>query len=306
MAKRYDCIIVGLGPCGIGCAVKLHDAGINFAIVEKGAPGGKVNIAPRVDNYPGQTKIPGPDLAFILYERILERNIEVIGDEVVSLRKDNEGFELQLANDTIYAKTVLLASGTTERKLGLDKEDRLLGHGVSYCALCDGHFFKGKDILVVGGGNSALKEAIYLAKRVNHLTLIHRRDQFRGLNHLVDELKENQNVEVLTPYIPLEILGEEKVEGVRIKNVATNEEKVIEVEGLFPLVGQIPNTQFIDIENVKDEWGTVPVDKAFQTSCVGLFAGGDILPREIRQIYLAEHDGMVAAKNIIEYLNNQK
>ena len=302
MAKSYDCIIIGEGPCGIGCACALHDAGINFAMIEKGAPGGKVNIAPRVDNYPRQTKIPGPELAFIFYQRVVERGIEVIGDEVKSLTKEDGNFKIQLENDIVFAKTVLLASGTTERKLGLDKEDKLLGHGVSYCALCDGHFFVGKDVLVVGGGNSALKEAIYLAKRVKHLTLIHRRDQFRGLNHLVDELKENENVDVLTPYIPLEILGDDRVIGVRIKNVATNEEKIINVDGLFPLVGQIPNTQFINIDGVKDEWNTVPVDKRMQTSCEGLFAGGDILPREIRQIYLAEHDGMVAAKSIIEFL----
>lgn len=302
MNKTYDAIIIGTGPCGIGAAVKLHDAGINFAMIEKGAPGGKVNIAPRVDNYPGQTKIPGPDLAFILYQRIMDRNIEVIGDEVISLTKNGDLFEIRLGNDIVFAKTVLLASGTTERKLGLEKEDELLGHGVSYCAICDGHFFVNKDILVVGGGNSALKEAIYLAKRVNHLTLIHRRNQFRGLNHLVDELKENPNVDVMTPYIPIEILGTDKVEGVRIKNVATEEITDLKVEGLFPLVGQIPNSSYINIDGVRDEWGTIPVGRNMQTSCEGLFAGGDLLPREIRQIYLAEHDGMVAAKNMIEYL----
>ena len=302
MNKSYDVIIIGTGPCGIGAALKLYEAGVNFAMIEKGAPGGKVNICPRVDNYPGQTKIPGPDLAFILYQRILDKNIEVIGDTVISLTKENDIFKIQLENDVVFAKKVLIASGTTERKLGLAKEDEFLGHGVSYCAICDGHFFVGKDILVVGGGNAALKEAIYLSKRVNHLTLIHRRNQFRGLNHLVGELKENPNVDVLTPYIPLEILGETKVEGARIKNVETGEEKELKIEGFFPLVGQIPNTQFVNIEGVKDEWGSIPVSKSFETNCTGLFAGGDVLPREVKQIYLSEHDGMVAAKSIIESL----
>ena len=302
MSKSYDVIIIGTGPCGIGAAVKLHEAGVNFAMIEKGAPGGKVNICPRVDNYPGQTKIPGPDLAFVLYQRLLDRNIEIIGDTVVSLTKEDGVFKIQLENDIVFAKKVLVASGTTERKLGLAKEDEFLGHGVSYCAICDGHFFVGKDVLVVGGGNAALKEAIYLSKRVKHLTLIHRRNQFRGLNHLVDELKENSNVDVLTPYIPLEILGKEKVEGVKIKNVETEVIKDIKVDGLFPLVGQIPNTQFVDIEGVKDQWGCIPVEKTFETSCPGLYAGGDVLPREVKQIYLSEHDGMVAAKNIIESL----
>ena len=186
--------------------------------------------------------------------------------------------------------------------VGLPKEDELFAHGLSYCALCDGHFFKGQDVAVIGGGNAALKEAIHLAGIAKKLYVIHRRNEFRGSMNLVNELKEMNNVEIITPYIPVEILGEDKVTGLVIENREDGSRRTLDIEGLFPLVGQIPNTQFIKIDGVLNKWGTIPVEKNMMTSCEGLFAGGDVLPRDIRQIYLAEHDGMVASKSIIEYL----
>lgn len=300
MNNKYDVLIIGCGPCGIGAALKLKEAGINFAIIEGSTPGGKVNIAPRVDNYPGFTKIPGPELAVALFKKVMDNNIEIIYDFVNKLTKEDGLFKLEGNEGTYYAKYVVLASGTKEKKIGLEKEDELLGHGISYCALCDGHFFKDKTIVVIGGGNSALKEAIHLAHVGKKLYVVHRRNEFRGNAKLVDELKEFKHVEILTPYIPVEILGEDKVTGVVLENRETGERKTIETDGLFPLVGQIPNTQFVEIENVKDEYGLVPVDKEMQSSCENLYAGGDILPRDIRQIYLAQHDGMVIANSIIK------
>ena len=301
--NNYDVIIIGAGPCGIGAALKLHEAGVNFAIIDGGTPGGKVNIAPRVDNYPGYKEIPGPDLAFKLYERLLDKGISIVGDNILSLTKDEKGFFLEGQFDKYSAKVVLIAVGTKERKLGLPKEEELFGHGLSYCALCDGHFFKGQDVAIIGGGNVALKEAIHLAPIVRKLYLIHRRNEFRGSVKLVDELKAMNNVEIITPYVPKEILGEDKVSGLVISHRETGEDKTLDIQGLFPLVGQLPNTDFVKIDSVLDEWKTIPVDRSMKTSVDGLFAGGDVLPREIRQIYLAEHDGMVAAKSIIEYLN---
>ena len=302
MNDLFDCLIIGSGPCGIGAALKLKEKGLKIAIIEMSTPGGKVNIAPRVDNYPRQESISGPDLAVKLFQRVLNNNIDFIGDEIVSLTKENDVFVLEGKNATYHAKTVLVASGTKERELGLPNEKELFGHGVSYCALCDGHFFKGQDVLLIGGGNAALKEAIFLADSVNHLYLIHRRNEFRGNVKLVDELKSFPNVDVLTPFVPVAILGEDHVTGAVIRNVTTNEERTLNVQGVFPLVGQLPNSKFIKIEGVTNEWGTIPVDKKMMTSVPGLFAGGDILPRDIRQIYLSEHDGMVAANSIIEFL----
>lgn len=300
--RQHDCIIIGAGPCGIGAGLVLKNNNIDVILINEGTIGGKVNIAPRVDNYPGEHQIPGPDLAVKFFMRAKEAKLEIVGDTVLHLTKEGELFHLVGQFDEYYAKAVLIASGTKERKPGLAKEDELLGHGLSYCALCDGHFFRGKDIAIVGGGNAALKEAIYLSNIVNKLYLVHRRNEFRGSSKLVDELKEKNNVKILTPYVPVEIAGEQEVEGLKIRNVADNEEKTLVVQGFFPLIGQIPNTQFIGIEGVLDDYKTIPVNKEMMSNTNGLFAGGDVLPREIRQIYLAEHDGKVAAQSIMKYL----
>ena len=302
MEKEFAVVVIGAGPSGIGCTIALKKEGYNVALIEMGMPGGKINIAPRVDNYPGQKEIPGPDLAMIFYQRILDNELNFIGDEIVSLDKEGDTFISTGKNGVYKSKAVYIASGTVERKVGLPNEDKLFGHGLSYCALCDGHFFKGQDVLVIGGGNAALKEAVHLAHLVKHLYLIHRRNEFRGSMKIVDELKSFDNVTIMTPYIPLEFIGEDKLEAVRIQNKETLEEKVLEVQGVFPLVGQNPNTAFIKLD-IKNEWGNIPVDKAMSTRVEGCFAGGDVLPRDIRQIYLAEHDGMVAAKSIKEYLS---
>lgn len=303
--KLYDTLVLGAGPCGIRTSIILKEAGLNVAVIEGFTPGGKINIAPRVDNYPGFKKIPGPDLAVEFFNWLNAANVEMIPDIITSLTKENNVFTVTCQNGTYQAKTVLVATGTKERELGLPKEKELFGHGLSYCAICDGHFFKNKDVLIIGGGNAALKEAIYMADLANHVYLIHRRNEFRGNNYLVDEIKAMNNTTILTPYVPVSLLGDDKLTGVVIRNLETNEEKTLDVQGVFPLVGQIPNSDFIKIPGVTNEWGTIPVEaKTKQTSVEGLYAGGDILPRDIRQIYLSEVDGKMAAKAIIEYIKN--
>ncbi len=301
--KIYDTLIIGAGPCGIRSAIILKEAGLDVAVFEYSTPGGKINIAPRVDNYPGFTKIPGPDLAMEFFTWLNKAEVEMIPEEVTSLTKEDGLFYLETPQGKYAAKTVIIASGTKERQLGLPNEERLFGHGVTYCAVCDGHFFKGQDVLMIGGGNTALKEAIYMADLAHHVYLIHRRNEFRGNKYLVDELNALPNTTILTPYVPVSIIGDDKVTGAVIKNVETGEEKTLEVQGVFPLVGQIPNSTYIKIPGVTNEWGTIPVDpKTKQTSVEGLYAGGDILPRDIRQIYLSEVDGKAACKAILEYL----
>ena len=302
--KVYDTLILGAGPCGIRTAIVLKEAGLDIAVIEGSTPGGKINIAPRVDNYPGFTKIPGPDLAVEFFNWLNKAEVEMIPDMVISLTKEDNLFHVDCQNGSYLAKTVLIATGTKERELDLPKEKELFGHGLSYCAVCDGHFFKGQDVLIIGGGNTALKEAIYMADIARHVYLIHRRNEFRGNKYLVTELENLPNTTIMTPYIPVALLGEKKLEGVVIQNRETGEEKTLDVQGVFPLVGQIPNSEFIKIPGVTNEWGTIPVDnKTKQTAVEGLYAGGDILPRDIRQIYLSEVDGKAAAKAIIEYIN---
>lgn len=303
--NKYDVLVIGAGPCGISTAINLKKAGKKVAVIEGSTPGGKINIAPRVDNYPGEHEIPGPDLAYKFFERLNNEDLEMIPEFVKSISKEGDNFVLSLDSQDLEAKAVMIATGTQERKMGFANEDKLFGHGLSYCALCDGHFFKGQDIAVIGGGNVALKEAIHLAGLAHHLYVIHRRNEFRGSLKNVEELKSFPNVTILTPYVPVEFLGEEKVTGLKIQNVETKEEKILDIQGLFPLIGQIPNTQFVENLGILDEYKTIPVDKNMMSRLPGIFAGGDVLPRIIRQIYLAEHDGMVAAKGILAYLESK-
>lgn len=300
MNEIYDVLVIGCGPCGITVAERLTKANVKVAIVEGSTPGGKINIAPRVDNYPGYFQIPGPQLAMEFFKKVMDNNIEMIYDNVNELTKVGDIFLLKGDFDTYQAKKVVVATGTKERKIGLPKEDELLGHGISYCALCDGHFFKQKEIVVIGGGDSALKEAIHLAHIGSKVYVVHRRREFRGNDYLVDELKAFDNVEFVLPYIPLEILGEDKVTGVRLQNVETKEERIINCEGLFPLVGQIPNSQFIKIDGVLDEKGFIPVNEKYETSCPNLYAGGDVLPRDTRQIYIAVDDANAIADQLLK------
>jgi len=303
MNRTFDCLIIGAGPCGITAATILKENNVDVAIIEKAIPGGKVNIAPRVDNYPGKHEIPGPELAMDFYRRMLASNVELIPEEVIELAKEDDTFVVRCNENTYLAKTVLIASGTKEKKLGLPKEDEMLGHGLSYCALCDGHFFRNKDIVVVGGSDHAIKEAIHLAHLANKLTLVNKDENYNENAKLVNELLMLPNVNVLYPYVVSEIIADDKITGIKVKNTNSNEEIVINTDGFFPLVGNIPNSSFINISNVLDSEGTIPVDnKTHMSNVDGLFAGGDILPRDIRQIYLAEHDGKISAKAIKEYL----
>ncbi len=301
-----DVAIIGAGPAGVGAALKLKEKGVDFIIIEGYTPGGKINIAPRVDNYPGYKMIPGPDLAYVFFQRLMDNDINIHGETVLSLTKKDDRFILDCDFSIVKTRCVLIASGTKEKKIGLDKEDAFFGKGVSYCALCDGHFFKGQDVIVVGGGNSALKEALHLTKIVNKLYVVHRRNEFRGNAKLVEELKQHDNIEILTPYVPIEILGEDKFEGLVIKNTSDDTLLTIKAQGFFPLIGQNPNTKFVDIPNLLDDYKSIPViNRKLETNVEGVFAAGDVLPRDIKQIYLAEHDGMVVANSIIEYLNKK-
>lgn len=305
-AIKKDVAIIGAGPAGIGAALKLKEKGIDFIIIEGSTPGGKINIAPRVDNYPGHKMIPGPDLAYVFFQRLVDNDINIHGETVLNLFKKDNAFVLECDFSIIEAKCVLIASGTKEKMIGLNKEESFFGKGISYCALCDGHFFKGQDVIIVGGGNSALKEAIYLTKIARKLYVVHRRNEFRGNAKLVEELKQHDNVEILTPYVPIEILGEDKFEGLVVKNVLDNTLLTIKAQGFFPLIGQNPNTSFVSIPNLLDDYKSIPViNRKLETNIKGVFAAGDVLPRDIKQIYLAEHDGMVVANSIIEYLNEK-
>lgn len=292
-----DFIIIGAGPGGIESAVALKNKSYSTLIFESEYIGGKVNIAPRVDNFPPYEKIAGPDLAYEFYKKAEENHLDIKYETVLSVFKRDDIFNVKTNKSVYESKYVIVASGTKERFLGLPNEKELFGHGISYCALCDGHFFKNKDIMVVGGGNSAIKEAIYLAGLANHLYVVHRRNEFRCEPKYLDELKSYKNVELLTPYVLEEIKGEFKLESVKIKEVTKEVTKEIKIDALFPLIGQIPNTSFLPNE-VLDNLGYVIVDDRYETIIKGLFAIGDVLPRVEKQIYLVVNDSNKLVSNL--------
>ncbi len=300
--ELLDSVVIGAGPGGISAAINLKKAGLSFAILEESAPGGKVNLAPEVNNFPGYHNITGPELAMEFYKQAIALGIDIQFEEVTSLTKEGDIFTVKSSVSEYQSKSVIIASGTHNNLIGLEKEQELLGHGISYCSLCDGHFFKGQDVIVIGGGNVALKESLHLSSIVGHLYVIHRRNEFRGDAHLVEDLRKRSNVEILTPYIATKILGDDEVDGIIIQNVETKEEKTLQVAGIFPLVGQIPNTQFVHIDGVLNSGGTIPIDKNRETSCPNLFAIGDVTERLTRQIFIAYKDGEYAAKTIAERL----
>ncbi|MCD8209392.1 MAG: FAD-dependent oxidoreductase [Coprobacillus sp.] len=301
--ELLDCVVIGAGPGGINAAINLKKSGLSFVILEESAPGGKVNLAPEVNNFPGYHHISGPELAMEFYKQAIDLGIDIQFEEVISLTKEGDIFSVITSVSEYQSRSVIIASGTHNNLIGLEKEQELLGHGISYCSLCDGHFFKGQDVIVIGGGNVALKEAIHLSSIVGHLYVIHRRNEFRGDIHLVEDLRKRSNVEILTPYIATKILGEDEVSGIVIQNVETKEEKTLQVAGIFPLVGQIPNTQFVHIDGVLNSGGTIPIDKNRETSCPNLFAVGDVTERLTRQIFIAYKDGEIAAQTIASRLN---
>ena len=281
---HYEYAVIGMGPGGIQIALNLFKAGKNVVIIEKSTPGGKVNIAPRIDNYPGYPKINGPDLAFVLFNRINEAEVPSIYDEVKEVKKVDDKFILTLLGDTISADKVIVASGTLEKKIGLKDENRFFGHGLSYCAICDGHFFKDQINMVIAQDKYAISEAIYLTSLAKEVIVVTSFETLKGDKRNLDELASKDNVKYIYNRKVVELNGVNALESVTL-----DDGTVLPVKGLFPLMGYIPNSQFLPKEILNDD-GFVITDKNFETSIPGLYAIGDIMERELKQIYLAESD----------------
>ena len=298
---KYQVAIIGAGPSGITTSIYLKRAGINFILFENELIGGKVNLTADIDNYPPFKHISGFDLA-LDYEKTLKANdIKVTREKVLSLKKANE-FIIQTNKNVYQVEAVLVCSGTKNKYLNLPSEEKFISKGISTCAVCDGNLFKNEIMTVVGGGNSALEEALYLSNIASKVYLIHRRNEFRGSKQYLDELIKKENVEILTPYIIKEFLGENHLSSLVIENVETKQEKTIETKVLFEYVGLIPNTIFIEDKSILDEKGFVIVDKNMHTSIEGLFASGDVTNKSLRQIIVASGDGALASQEILNYL----
>lgn len=288
---KYDVLIIGAGPAGITSAISLKEAGLKVAILESYMPGGKVNIAPRVDNYPGYTKISGPDLAMEFFKKMNEAHVEMIPTKVIKLVKEDI-FKVETSRGIFEADYVIVASGTDEEKLGLDNEKELLGHGLSYCAICDGHFFKDRIVMVVAEDKYAINEAIYLAGLAKEVIVVTSNNKLKGDKRSLDELKTFNNVR----YIYNRKIKELK--GNPLTSVILDDDTELDVNGIFPLLGYLPNTSFLD-KSLLDEDGFIKVNKEYETSLKGLYAIGDVISRELKQIYLAVLDAKKVTDKII-------
>ena len=300
--NKVDVIIIGAGPGGVTAAIYLKRAGVSFKLFEKEMVGGKVNLTANIDNYPPIESIGGFDLASSYMKDLAYNDIEVSYEDVLEVAKDNNEFIVKTNYDEYYSKAVLVASGTSDKTLGVKGEEKFLHKGISHCVVCDGNLFKGKPMAIVGGGNSALEECLYLMSLTDKIYLIHRRDEFRGNQTYLDKLKQSEKVEILTPYRIIECDGDQKLRKIIIENVNTFETKELEIEALFEYVGLIPNTSFIKGFDIFDENGFIAVNIHQETRVEGLFACGDVTNKPLRQVIIASGDAALATHSILNYL----
>lgn len=300
MENILDLIIVGAGPAGVTAAIYAKRSNINFKIFEKEMVGGNVVNAFEIENYPGVGKLMGSDLAIKFIGDLDTLGIDVNYEAITKIEKNDDVFKVTTSeNETYYTKKVLLALGTKARKLGVSNEDLLLGRGISYCATCDGSFYKGKDVLVVGGGNSALTEALYLSKIVNKIYLI-TRHELKGDKKEIQKIKETSNIEVIEFKTAKEVEGNNFVTGVKIIDTNTNEESSLKVDGIFVYIGQLPPTNIVSDFGVLNKNGFIEVDEHYETKIKGLFAVGDCINKVVRQIVTATGDAATAIHFIEE------
>lgn len=308
--KNCDAIVLGAGPAGLSSALYLTRAGLKTVLVEKHTAGGQVLSTSDIENYLGFPKgVKGYELADLFSNHLDEYPVERVRGDVVKIESDTIDSKWQHKvylenNETITASTVIIATGATHRKLGINDEDLFAGKGVSYCAICDGNFYRNLDVAVVGGGNSALEEALYLARIVNKVYLIHRRDAFRADKIYLDKILDMpEKIELVTKYVVESLKGNPNLTTINVKHVETGEIKALSAEGIFIYVGNVPNSAFVP-EAIKNEQGFLLTDAEMCTSISGIFAAGDIRQKACRQVCTAVGDGATAATSAINYLEH--
>ena len=303
MKRVYDMIVIGGGPAGYTAALYAARAGLDTVVLEKLSAGGQMALTSQIDNYPGFDEgIDGFELGEKMQAGAERFGVETELAEVLSFELDGEVKKLVTDSGDFYGKTVVISTGANPRELGVDKEQQLVGRGVNYCAACDGMFYKGKVVAVVGGGNSAVADAMILSRIAEKVIIVHRRDTLRATKVYHDALEKAGNVEFAWDSVVTELLHEEKLTGLRIKNVKTEEESVLECDGVFVSVGRAPVTElFKDILEL-DKAGYIVADESTKTNIPGVFAAGDVRTKALRQVVTAVADGAMAAHYAEEYI----
>ena len=301
--NRYDIIIIGSGPAGYTAAVYAGRAGYTTVIFEKMSPGGQMGITSNIENYPGLISVDGFTLADTMMKQAKKFGAVIKYEEAVSAVLDGEIKSVKTKKNEYYASAVIIASGARPRKLSIPGESELIGRGVSYCATCDGMFYKGKTVIVNGGGDTAIEDALYLSNICEKVIVVHRRNEFRASIYSVNKARERDNIEFITNSTVEEIAGQSSVESVKIKNVITDEISLIPCDGLFVAIGRIPESEMFVGQVETDNFGYIVAGDDCMTSLDGVYAAGDIRTKAVRQIVTACADGANAVKSAEKILN---
>ena len=303
----YDVVIIGSGPAGLSAGIYGKRAGLSTLIVDRSPMcGGQVTSTYEVDNYPGLPKVTGMELADKFKAHATEQEVEFLVSNITEIEDKGDVKVLHTNKDDIEAKTVVIATGARHRTLGVPGESEHAGMGVSYCATCDGAFFRNKDVAVVGGGDVALEDALFLARTSNKVYLIHRRDAFRGAKVLENQVRATENIELVLDSVVEEVLGDGMVEKVAILNKKTGEKSEINVNGVFMAVGILPNTEGLAGLPNTNEAGYIEAGEDGVTSIPGVFAAGDVRTKQLRQVITACSDGANCITSASRYLENVK
>ena len=307
MDIQYDVIIVGAGPAGMTAAIYASRSGLKTAMLEKAAPGGKMIKTYEIQNWPGIKETSGADLAYQMFEHSTHFGAEYLYGDVVEI-KTNDGIEIFCADGTVYqSKAVIVATGTQERLLNIQGEKEYTGMGVSYCAVCDGSFFKNKAVAVIGGGNSALEEALYLTQFASEVHVVIRRDVFRAEPIIQKQIEENSKIKIIKKHIPKEIIGKEgKVCAILLEDVESKQKQTLSVSAVFPYVGADPCTEFVQQLKICDKHNYIIVNDKMETSVPGIYGIGDVIVKNLRQVVTAAGDGAIAAQQVFHYIQTKK
>jgi len=302
----YDTIIIGAGPAGMTAALYAARSNLKVALLERGIPGGQMNNTADIENYPGYANISGPELAEKMFEPLENLGVEHLFGLVEKIEDRGDFKEIITEDERFETKTVIIASGANHRHLGVPGEEDYNSRGVSYCAVCDGAFFRDEDLLVVGGGDSAVEEAIFLTRFAKSVTIVHRRDELRAQKVLQDRAFANEKIRFVWDSVVESIHGDErKVTGVTFKNVKTGELSQAEFGGIFIYVGLDPVSEFAADLGIADEAGWILTDHQMKTSVAGIYAVGDVRQKDLRQITTAVGDGAIASQEVYKYLTEQ-
>lgn len=307
--KIYDVAIIGAGPGGLTAAVYALRSGLTVAIIEKHMVGGQVALTNDISNYPGFSNISGFELSQKMQKQATDLGAVMHYGEVTDVNFNEKIKSIYTKIETILSKTVIISTGAKSKKLNVENEDKFANQGVAYCAVCDGAFFKGQNVALVGGGNSGVEDAIYLSKIANHLTYVHKYEHLKAEDILVKEFNnvanQNKNVTIVNNSTVSKVIGDDKIDSIEIKNYLTNQTQTVKTDALFVAIGRLPDTEFLKDKIKLDDYGYIPTDEHMNTSVEGVFACGDVRVKTLRQIVTATADGAIAATSANNYINQQ-